>query len=235
MQEPRALMVFAAGLGTRMGALTADRPKPLLHVGGKALIDHALAIGDSANARPVIVNLHYKGDQIERHLARRPVRLVWEREQLLETGGGLRAALPLLGTDAVATLNSDAVWTGENPLQQLETTWDAVRMDALLLLAPLSAARGHRGSADFAIDAVGRLRRHGQTAEPGYVYLGAQIIKTAGLAAIPERVFSLNRLWDQMIAKGRAFGLLHRGGWCDVGRPENLAEAEELLRAVNHV
>lgn len=221
------LMLFAAGFGTRMGALTAARPKPLIPVAGRALIDHALALADAAGAAPRVVNLHYLGDQIAAHLRGREVALSWEREAILETGGGLRAALPLLGPGPVLTLNTDAVWTGQNPLVQLADAWDDARMDALLLLLPAPQAHGHSGTGDFLRDDAGRLRR--AAGAPGHVYLGAQILRTDLLPTIPEPVFSLNRLWDGMIAEGRAYGLIHQGGWCDVGRPEGIAQAEALL------
>lgn len=235
MRHPHALMLFAAGFGTRMAALTADRPKPLIPVAGRPLIDHALALAEAAGARPVVVNLHYRAEQLAAHLAGRGVLLSWEREAILETGGGLRQALPMLGGGPVFTLNSDAVWTGENPIRELAGGWDSARMDALLLLAPADRARGHSGAPDFAMDADGRLLRPVPPAAAGYVYLGAQVIRTEGLAAFPQPVFSLNRLWDSLIAEGRAFGMLHRGGWCDVGRPEGIAEAEAMLREAGDV
>jgi MurNAc alpha-1-phosphate uridylyltransferase len=224
--RPFPLMLFAAGLGTRMGALTADRPKPLIPVAGKPLIDHALALADAAGITRRVVNLHYRGDQIAAHLPP-DFALSWERDTILETGGGLRAALPLLGEGPVLTLNSDAVWTGANPLTELMDIWDDARMDALLLLLPVAQALGHSGTGDFLIDSDNRISRaRGAT---GAVYLGAQIIRTGLLAEIPEKVFSLNVLWDMMIARGRAFGLIHQGGWCDVGRPEGILTAEALL------
>lgn len=227
--RPFPLMLFAAGRGTRMGALTADRPKPMIPVAGRPLIDHALALAGAAGAAPVVVNLHYLGDQIERHLAGRPLRFSDERAALLETGGGLRKALPLLGPGPVMTLNSDAVWTGANPLQELAAAWDPARMDALLLLLPAPQASGHTGRGDFLLDDAGRLRRAAGAA--GLVYLGAQILQPDLLAEIPDEAFSLNLLWDRLIARGRACGLVHHGGWCDVGHPEGIATAEALLAA----
>lgn len=223
------VMLFAAGLGTRMGAMTATRPKPLLPVAGKALIDHALEIVDSVAAAPIVVNLHYRGAQIRAHLeGRGDIAFSDEADRILETGGGLRAALPLLGTGPVLTLNTDAVWTGQNPLAQLLEAWDPGRMDGLLSLLPVERAMGHGGRADFALSAEGRISRG--AADETHVYLGAQILKTDGLAVIGDAVFSLNRLWDVMIAQGRAYGLVHQGGWCDVGRPEGIAVAEGLLQ-----
>lgn len=225
-------MIFAAGFGTRMGALTATRPKPLISVAGKPLLDHALDLATGAGAAPVVVNTHYLADQIAQHLQGRPVQISAEREEILETGGGLRKALPLLGQGPVMTLNSDSVWTGKNPLAQLAAAWNPARMDALLLLLPAQNALGHRGTGDFLLDADGRIHR--ANGQPGLVYLGAQIVKPEGLNQIDTPVFSLNLLWNEMIAQGRAYGIVHQGGWCDVGRPEGIAEAEGLL-AASHV
>lgn len=219
-------MLFAAGFGTRMGALTQNRPKPLIEVGGKPLIDHALALARSAGVAKIVVNLHYLGAQIAAHLHGSDIQLSWETEQILETGGGLRAALPLLGDGPVMTLNTDAVWSGQNPLMQLLAAWDPANMDALLLLLPSDKALGHTGHGDFLLDPDGRISRANGADAP--VYLGAQILKTEGLSAITEPVFSLNRIWDISIANNRAFGLIHQGGWCDVGRPEGIALAESL-------
>jgi MurNAc alpha-1-phosphate uridylyltransferase len=174
--------------------------------------------------------VHYHAGQIVAHLADRPdVAVSVERPEILETGGGLRAALPLLGEGPVFTLNTDAVWTGPNPLQTLSDAWDPARMDALLLLMPADRVAGGGGSRDFTMLPDGRLGRGGP-----FTYLGAQILQTAGLPAIEDRVFSLNRLWDRQIAAGRLFGLVHPGGWCDVGRPEGIAVAEDLLAADGH-
>ncbi|MFC2970005.1 nucleotidyltransferase family protein [Acidimangrovimonas pyrenivorans] len=226
---PEALMLFAAGRGTRMGALTADRPKPLIEVAGRPLIDHALDLVSGAGIARTVVNTHYFADQLAAHLAGRELALSHEPE-LLETGGGLRAALPLLGPGPVFTLNSDAVWTGSNPLAQLRAAWDPARMDALLLLVSPGAARGRVGGGDFSLDAEGRLHRGGPM-----IYVGAQILRPDGLAGIDAEVFSLNLLWDRIAAAGRLFGVIHDGFWCDVGRPEGIAEAEAMLREADHV
>jgi MurNAc alpha-1-phosphate uridylyltransferase len=221
---PHAAMIFAAGLGTRMGKLTADRPKPLIEVAGRRLIDPALTYAKEAGAQPIVVNVHYKADQLRAYLADEPVRIADETAQLLETGGGLKAALPLLGVGPVWTLNSDAAWSGPNPLAALARAWRP-GMEALLLLVPRERARGYTGAGDFDLDPTGRLARG-----TSYVYTGAQILRTEGLAEIPDLVFSLNRLWDRAAARGALFGLVHEGEWCDVGRPENLLLAEDLLR-----
>lgn len=217
-----AVMLFAAGFGTRMGALTADRPKPLIEVAGRALIDHALEV--AAGAKRVVANVHYRPEALVTHLEARGVAVSRE-EPILETGGGLRAALPLLGDGPVMTLNTDAVWTGANPLDQLGDVWEPERMDGLLLLLPDEAVGKSAG--DFVMDSDGRLSR--AKGRRGAVYLGAQILRTEGLLAITETVFSLNMLWDRMIAEGRLFGVVHRGGWCDVGHPAGIAEAEAML------
>jgi N-acetyl-alpha-D-muramate 1-phosphate uridylyltransferase len=226
---PSAVMIFGAGLGTRMGSLTLDRPKPLIAVGGKALIDHALDLTLPVAPDRIVVNLHYRADQMRAHLAGRGVLFSDETDLLLETGGGLRHALPLLGPDPVYTLNSDAVWTGQNPLITLGQAWGRPETEAIVHLVRREDATGFVGAGDFDIDDTGRVRRG-----TGYVYTGAQIIRTEGLTDFEETVFSLNRLWDRMMARGGLFGVVHNGGWCDVGRPESLPLAEALL-ARGHV
>ncbi|MGV8953470.1 MAG: nucleotidyltransferase family protein [Cypionkella sp.] len=221
------VMLYAAGFGTRMGALTAHQPKPMVKVAGKPLIDHALAVLDEAGINDIIVNLHYLGDQIERHLADRSIRFSHETPTILDTGGGMKAAASLLGPGPVLTLNTDAVWTGQNPITQLLNAWDPARMDALLLLLPLSEALGHAGTGDFLLAPDARITR--AKGSPAPVYLGAQILKPQAVYARTETVFGLNAVWDQMIGQGRAYGILHQGGWCDVGRPEGIALAESLL------
>ena len=223
---PEALMIFAAGFGTRMGALTANRPKPLIKVAGKCLLDHALA--QALPGLRIVVNTHYQAEQIRDHLNSCPDILISdESAKILETGGGLRAAMPLLAADPVFVLNSDSVWTGQNPLQQLAQAWEPASMDVLLLLLPAANFTGHQGTGDFVMDADRRLTR--AKGRPGHTYIGAHITRTDGLSAIEQDVFSLNTLWDSAIAQGRAFGLVHQGGCADVGRPEGIALAEKLL------
>lgn len=223
---PFPLMIFAAGFGTRMGALTADRPKPLIPVAGRPLIDHALDMASGAGARRVVANTHYKAEQLAAHLTPRGIAISHE-PQILETGGGLKAALPLLGPGPVAVLNSDGIWTGANPLSQLAQSWDPARMETLLLLLPLQQTLAHGPKGDFRLDAQGRILR-GQGGED-HVYIGACILAPDRLATIAEDAFSLNRPWNDMIAAGTAFGLVHQGRWCDVGHPAGIAEAERLL------
>jgi MurNAc alpha-1-phosphate uridylyltransferase len=218
------LMVFAAGRGTRMAPLTDVTPKPLLVVGGQTLLDRALALGHDAGAAPVALNIHHLGGQIRDHIAGRGIAISDESELLLETGGGLRKALPLLGPGPVITMNPDVVWIGGNPIHALLEAWDDARMDALLMLVPLAQTHGRQGGGDFSLGADNRLTRKGDL-----VYGGVQIIRPDRLAGIPEPVFSLNRLWDLMIAQGRAYGITHPGQWCDVGRPDCIPLAQALL------
>lgn len=222
--RPDAVMLFAAGFGTRMGALTQARPKPLIEVAGLPLLDHALALVDDAGLDPVVANTHYLAEQIAAHLDGRGVQISHEAPEILETGGGLRHALPLLGQGPVYTLNTDAIWQGPNPIRLLAETWDPEFMDALLVTIPAENAVGHTGAGDFLHDPDGRLRRG-----PGEVYGGVQIIRTDGLHGIRDSAFSLNLLWDRMLADGRLYGLSYPGRWCDVGRPEGIAMAEAMI------
>lgn len=225
-------MIFAAGFGTRMGALTADLPKPLIPVGGQALIDHALDVATAVGVGRVVVNTHYLADQMAAHLARHRVTISHEADRILETGGGLKAALPLLGPGPVAALNSDGIWTGANPLDELAAVWDSARMDALLLLLPLDLTLAHGPKGDFRVDASGRISR-GAGGED-HVYIGAQILNPVTLEGVDDPVFSLNLVWNRIIAAGRAYGVVHQGGWCDVGHPKGIAEAERLLTGAAH-
>ena len=233
---PDTAMIFAAGLGTRMRTLTRDRPKPLIPVAGKALIDHALDLVDNAGVSRKIVNTHYLGGMIESHLAdRNDILFSPEPNHALETGGGLKAAIPLITEKAVFTLNPDVIWTGQNPLRQLAKTWSPDRMDGLLMLIPLPHATGHKGRGDFALSDTGTVARRQQDDAEAFVYSGIQIIKPGIAAEVPNDVFSLNVIWDRLIAKGTLFGLVHDGGWADVGTPEGISAAEHLLAKDPHV
>lgn len=225
---PDALMLFAAGFGTRMGALTANRPKPLIKVAGRALIDHALALVAGAGIGRIVANTHYLADQIAAHLAGSDVRISHETTQILETGGGLRHALTLLGPGPVFTLNTDAVWSGPNPITELHAAWTGVPKGALLLLVPPDRALGHHGAGDFSLAPDGRIRRG-----TDYIYTGAQIIDPSGLQRFQEFAFSLNPYWDELIDEGRAYGVVYSGKWCDVGRPESIVLAEGLLEGAD--
>lgn len=226
---PEAVMIFTAGKGTRMLPLTKSKPKPMISVNGAPLADYAFAYAQEENLKTVM-NLHYHSEQIVRHFGPKGVLFSNEDSELLETGGGLRKALPILNCDPVYTLNSDAIWSGPNPLSVLKTAWDPDKMDALLLLIPLSCSSGHKGTGDFAADKNGVLTRGG-----ALLYTGAQIIKTKRLDDIPESAFSLNVYWNLLMQDNRVFGIPYPGEWCDVGQPESLPIAEALLNRASHV
>ena len=217
------ILFFAAGLGTRMGALTKDRPKPLIKVAGKALIDHALDIADDAGVGQKVVNLHYHGDMIRQHLKGQNIAFSDESGMLLETGGGLRQALPLLQGNPVLTMNTDAVWHGPNPIRHILNAWHP-NMEALLLVVEKQNVVGHLGKGDFELDPDGRLHR-----APGSIYTGLQIMRTDVLNEITETAFSMNVAWDKIAARGGLFGTFYDGKWCDVGQPESIPLAEEMI------
>lgn len=223
--NPDAIMLFAAGFGTRMGPLTKDRPKPLVKVAGRALLDHALDQTRDVELGQIVVNCHYFPEQIRSHLkSRTDITLIEEKGDILETGGGLKNALPLLGDGPVFTMNTDAVWRGENPLAALLKAWNPDKMDALLLCVPLAQAIGHAGKGDFLFDEDRRLQ-YG----PGAIYTGLQIIRTDRLSEITDRSFSLKLLWAKLFEDERVFGHLYTGQWCDVGTPEGVILAQDML------
>lgn len=227
-KTPFPVMIFAAGFGRRMGALTKDKPKPLVPVKGRALIDYAVDIARESGAQTILVNLHYKHQMLADHLRDAPVETRLELPDILETGGGLKAALPQLGAGPVVTINSDAIWQGENPIAALRARWQPERMEALLLCIERTRAHGHSGAGDFSLAENGCLQRGGNL-----VYTGVQIIKTEGLMAIEQRAFSLNLLWAQMIERQGVYGAVYRGNWCDVGHPEGLVCAQNMLSHSN--
>jgi len=219
-------MLFAAGFGTRMKHLTANQPKPMVKVAGAPLIDHAVALADEISPSVIVANLHYLPEQLESHLAPTGVKTVMETPEILETGGGLRNALPVLKSNPVITMNTDAIWHGPNPLKLLIEAWDATVMDALLMCVPPSRALEHSGAGDFMRASDGRLSRG-----PGVVFGGVQIIKTDLLEDIQERSFSLNLVWDAMFENKTVYGLEYPGHWCDVGHPGGISTAEEMLKS----
>jgi MurNAc alpha-1-phosphate uridylyltransferase len=233
--------VLAAGLGTRMRPVTDTLPKPLVAVAGKPLLDHALDRAAEAGLTDAVVNIHWLAEQIETHLARRtgPPRLTVsdEREALLETGGGIRKALPLMGAAPFVVLNSDSFWL-EGPvpnLSRLIAAWDGARMDALLLVAPTTTSLGYEGAGDFLMAADGRLERRGERKVAPFIYAGVAILKPALFADTPEGAFSLNRLFDKAIASERLFGMRLDGQWLHVGTPEAIRAAEERVRASTRI
>ncbi|MCJ2055094.1 nucleotidyltransferase family protein [Methylobacterium sp. J-048] len=241
MSEPASAVtrafVLAAGLGKRMRPVTATVPKPLVEVAGKALLDHALDRAAEAGIETAIVNVHYLPDLIEGHLARRTdgpaIQVSDERAALLETGGGIRKALPLLGDAPFVVLNSDSFWLeGPAPnLRRLIAAWDPERMDALLLVAPTATSLGYDGAGDFVMDADGRLERRGEREVAPFIYAGVAILTPSLFADTPEGAFSLNLLFDRAIANGRLSGMRLDGQWLHVGTPDAIRAAEERVRA----
>ncbi len=229
-------MVLAAGHGVRMRPLTDRIPKPLIEVGGKALIDHVLDRLAAAGVEQAVVNVHHLADQIDDHLAgRRAPRILIsdERAQLLDTGGGVVKALPLLGAAPFFHVNSDTIWIdGVKPnLERLAETFDATRMDALLLLAPSAGSVGYGGRGDFAMAPDGHLARRGEREVVPFVYAGAAILAPALFADAPAGPFSLTRLFDRAQEAGRLHGLRLEGIWMHVGTPDTIALAEAALTA----
>ena len=236
MQMPRRAMVLAAGLGVRMKPLTDCIPKPLVQVAGKPLIDHVLDRLADAGVERAVVNVHYLADAIERHLAGRRVPAIVmsdERGILLETGGGVVKALPLLGSAPFFLINSDTIWIDsvKPNLARLAESFDPDRMDALLLLAPTTTSIGYAGRGDYAMAADGRLERRGERDVVPFVYAGTAIFRPELFAGAPEGRFSLTRLFDRAEEAGRLHGLRLEGVWMHVGTPDAIALAEAALVA----
>lgn len=234
MTRPTTAFVLAAGLGTRMRPLTASVPKPMVPLGGRPLIDHALDRLADAGITRAVVNVHYLADQIERHVADRitpRVTISDERDRVLDTGGGVKRALPLLGVEPFVIHNSDSVWL-EGPhanLPSLLDAWDETRMDSLLLLATSVRSLGYDGEGDFLMHDDGRLERRRTGSPAPFVFTGVSIAHPRMLDGLEEDVFSLNRAWDRAIANGRLYGIRLDGYWMHVGTPEALAAAEKCL------
>ncbi len=236
--RPRAAMLLAAGLGTRMRPLTAATAKPLLPLGGRPLLDHALDRLALAGVELVVVNAHWQAERVAAHLAARvgPPRLVVRHEEaLLDTGGSVRAALGDLGKPPFLVVNGDAFWIdGPTPaLERLIIAWmeagDSV--DAILLMQRSFQVQAEVGRGDFAIDPWGGVRRPRENEVVPYVYAGLQVVRPSLFDAAPEGPFSMNLLWDRAIDAGRLLGLVHDGLWFHLSTPPDLAEAEFLLHA----
>jgi N-acetyl-alpha-D-muramate 1-phosphate uridylyltransferase len=228
-------MVMAAGLGKRMRPLTASQPKPLIRVGGKALIDYSLDALAQAGVARAVVNVHYLADALEAHLRARKngpeIFISDERELLLETGGGMLKAAPLL-PDPFFCLNSDNVWLDgpRDVFRELSARWDPDRMDALLLVVSHVQAYNYNGKGDFHLDPMGRITRRRAERVAPYIYTGIQIVSHRLLRDAPTGPFGTMQLWERAIAEERLYGMSHTGLWCEVGKPAAIAPTEALLR-----
>ena len=236
MTEARTAMVLSAGVGERMRPLTLRLPKPLVPLAGKPLIDHVLDRLAGAGVRTAIVNVHYLPEQLEAHLAKRngtPPDIIVsdERGLLLDTGGGAKKALPLLGHGPFFIQNADSVWSeGAVPaLARMLRLWNPATMDCLLLLAPVTSSIGYAAKGDFSMGPDGRLSRRGQGEVVPFAFAGVSLCDERLFRDAPEGRFSLNLLWDRALANGRLYGMRLDGRWMHVGSPEALAEAETLF------
>ncbi|MCL6730366.1 nucleotidyltransferase family protein [Sphingomonas hankyongi] len=233
---PNTAMIMAAGLGKRMRPLTATKPKPLIEVAGKALLDHVLERLRIAGVQRVVVNVHYLADALEAHLSSRAsgleIVISDERSLLLETGGGLVKAAPLIDSDPFLAINSDNLWIDgpADTLKLLASQWDDERMDALLLLVPLARAENHHGIGDFHMDRTGRVRRRAKSHVAPFVFTGVQMVSKRLLRDAPDGPFSTNILWNRAIDEGRCFGAVHQGLWFDVGTPTSIPLTEAALQ-----
>ncbi|MGH6613286.1 nucleotidyltransferase family protein [Sphingomonas sp.] len=233
---PETAMLMAAGLGKRMRPLTATRPKPLVEVGGKALIDHVFDKLRAAGVKRAVVNVHYLADALQAHLDNRvkgiEITVSDERKQLMETGGGIVQARELIGDQPFLVINSDNLWIDgpTDAIRALAARWDDDKMDALLLLVPQARAHCHAGQGDFRVAPDGRIigrRQPGKIAP--FVYTGVQILSPRVIADWPEGPFSTMIFWERAIAAGRAYGLVHQGLWFDVGTPGAITKTEAML------
>ncbi|GGE10678.1 mannose-1-phosphate guanylyltransferase [Polymorphobacter glacialis] len=235
---PQTAMVLAAGLGKRMRPLTATRPKPLVEVAGRTLLDRALDRVEAAGIGTAVVNAHYFADQIDAAVRARKglldIRVSDEREQLLETGGGVVKAMPLIDADPFFVINADNMWVdgSADTLRLMAQRWDPDTMDVLLLLVPLARAAGYDGRGDFHLDPGGLVRPRGEVRVAPFVYSGIQLISKRLFDGEPVEPFSVWRQWHKALAEGRLFGAVHQGLWFHVGTPASVGETEALLATV---
>lgn len=228
-------MVLAAGFGKRMLPLTRSMPKPMVKVDGVTLIDRVLDRLVQAGVSRAVVNVHYCGEVLIEHLAQRKtpqIEISDERDLLLDTGGGIVRALPLLGRNPFLLVNADTIWIeGASPnLPRLAAAYDEARMDALLLLAPTAGAVGYHGPGDFAMDSEGLLTRRGEREVAPFVYAGAAVLHPRLFHGAPDGAFPLPRSFEKAEEARRLFGLRLDGIWMHVGTPEAIREAEDAIR-----
>jgi N-acetyl-alpha-D-muramate 1-phosphate uridylyltransferase len=231
-EAPKSGMVLAAGLGLRMRPITDRLPKPLIPVGGRTLLDHAIDRLAAAGVERVVVNAHYKAAMIAEHLASRhaPHITLSPEDTLLETGGGVLKALPLLD-DVFYVVNGDVLWLDGkvSALRRLARAFDPERLDALLLLQRTTTAVGYDGAGDFILDPLGRVRRRPEREVAPHLFAGVQLLSKRLFAGCTPGKFSLNALYDRAIAAGRLAAIVHDGVWFHIGTPDGLALAEERL------
>ena len=236
MTGPKTAMVLAAGIGSRMRPLTDERPKALVEVGGRALVDHVLDRLGEAGVETAVVNVHHFADQMEAHLAGRThpaVRIADERAGLLDSGGGIKQALPLLGAEPIWVANIDSLWIdgATPPLEAMKAAWDPERMDMLLLLVPHGQGIGFEGPRGFFMDAAGRVTHSADDANPApLTFVGFQIMKPELLADEPDGAFSILPVWWRLQDEGRIFGVVMDAFWMHVGDPAAREATEARLR-----
>jgi MurNAc alpha-1-phosphate uridylyltransferase len=230
--QPRTAMVLAAGLGTRLRPVTETIPKPLIEINGRTLLDHAIDRLALVGVERVVVNVHYKAEMVTAQLARRdhPRIEISHETELLDTGGGVARALPLLD-DVFFVVNSDVFWLEgtDRALQRLVVAFDPERMDAILLLQPTVTAVSYEGSGDYLIDPRDCPRRRSEREVAPFLYAGIQLLHRRAFAGISDRVFSLVRLFDRAEKTGRLHAIVHEGEWYHIGTPHGLAATRERL------
>ena len=226
-------MVLAAGFGLRMRPITLKTPKPLIRVSDRTLLDWALDRLEAAGVTDAVVNVHHLGEQIIEHVKSRssPSIEISQEDEILETGGGVKKALPLLGSDAFYVANADVLWlNGQcDAIQRLADMWDDDTMDGLLLLHPTVDAYGYDGVGDFILDQEGRVERRAELEVSAYLFTGVQILHPRLFEGAPDGPFSLNVLYDKAIASGRLHAIVHDGEWFHIGTPDGLDEAERFM------
>ncbi len=239
MSEIKRAMILAAGLGTRMAPLTLQKPKPLIELNGKPLIDHCIDRLVCNGINYIVVNVHYLADQIIAHIEQRRARdknvtfvISDERDEILESGGGIARALSLFEGEPFFTYNSDSLWVEGmgSAIARMKTRWDSQVMDALMLLGACTTAVGYDGSGDFQMDSLGTLKRRAEMNLAPFVWTGLQIVHPRLFDGAPTGRFSINPLWDKAKEEGRLYGMRLDGVWIHVGTPQGLEDAENFLR-----
>lgn len=228
----RSAIILAAGLGQRMRPLSDTLPKPLIPVAGKSMLERTFEHLKRARVSNIVVNTHYLSPLITDWVkAQHPQTLISHEDILLETGGGIKNALSLLGENPFFALNGDSVWCGPESLRNMEKSWIEETMDALLLLIPREKAHGYEGLGDFLMDPQGRLSRPKSGQQAPYVYIGVQLLTSQLFQDAPQGPFSMNLLWDKALAKDRLYGYVHEGEWFHISTPQDLEKYEPMIAA----